>query len=455
MRMEKICIVISSYNQAEYIKETIDSVKGSTYKDFICVIVNDGSTDNSEEIILNEISGDSRFRYFKNDNHGLAYSRNFGIRQTDTKYILCLDSDDKISPTYIENGVKYLDEHDDVMLYYGNARLFYDDGNEKEWELDEFSYNKLLQHNIIYSSSIYRRRGYDKCGGYDDSMRAYEDWEFLVRMLYPNEKVHKSDDVVFFYRRHEGSMDNVARKHFSEYKDYVMNKNKHIYDSLKNLTISEDSISRIVIDNDELCVNEKSFAMSNCKLKCDLGYSFYGDIYLLRWICDNCDLKEYIHVTKSLNKNDSIKLNDIFNKSEVALRAPNYFENFNVRDQYKFAHNINDLMIVGLILEKGFPIYYNTYEQFVNNRMIFSFDTFIMKKNDFNNCVNFIFTVIDLYLKVVGNDINGRIEANKTEYIKDYAPNNTVEYQYQIGKYLAERLFNVFILTNFKKIKIL
>lgn len=228
----EICVIIPCYNYAHYIKEAIDSLRQSTYKDFCCVIVNDGSTDNSEEVIKECVGDDDRFHYFSIENHGLAYVRNFGIGKTNSKYVLSLDPDDKISPTYIEGGLWFLNENKDFSVYYGRAKMFFDDGKETQWNLPPYAYRNLLLGNMIYSACIIRRSDFDKTDGYDETMKAYEDWEFLIRLLSHGGKVYMSDDLVFFYRRHEGSMDNIAQKHYKDYFQYIYEKNKELY--LKN-----------------------------------------------------------------------------------------------------------------------------------------------------------------------------------------------------------------------------
>ena len=238
----EICVVIPCYNQGKYIKETIDSLKNQIYEDFHCVIVNDGSTDNSEEVILENIKNDDRFEYYKNENHGQSYSRNFGISKTNSKYILCLDSDDKISTAYIECAVRYLNKHPETSLFYGNALMFYDSGDMKFWKLPTFSYKQLLAMNCIYSSCVYRRKDYNRVGGYDESMKGYEDWEFLVRLLYKNDIVYRTEDIVFYYRRHEGSMDSEVKKDMKAYRKYIYTKNNLIFTD-----IFKDLIAKTII----------------------------------------------------------------------------------------------------------------------------------------------------------------------------------------------------------------
>jgi hypothetical protein len=76
-----------------------------------------------------------------------------------------------------------------------------------------------------------------------------------------------------------------------------------------------------------------------------------------------------------------------------------------------------------------------------------------MRSDDFRRYIKFIFDILNEYINIVGTDITKRIENNKDRYLKRSYPNNTVDYQYRIGGYLGERLTNVFIMENFKKLK--
>ena len=107
--------------------------------------------------------------------------------------------------------------------------MFYDDGTEKDWNLQTYSYEKLLSFNMIYCSLIYRKNLFEKCGGYDEIMNGYEDWEFLIRMLYNMPKVFMTEDVVFYYRRHSDSLDAKQRSYANDYRSYVIEKNIYIY----------------------------------------------------------------------------------------------------------------------------------------------------------------------------------------------------------------------------------
>ena len=234
----KISIIIPCYNHEKYIKETIDSIKSQKFKDFSCIIINDGSTDNSENIILSEISGDQRFRYFKVSNHGPGCARNFGAKKSNSEYILFLDSDDIISPNYISDAIKYLDEHKDIALYYGNYKLLSESGEEEEDVIIEgdFSYYSLLMVNPLYVSVILRRTRFDEVSGFNEDLVGFEDWEFFIRYLYGDKKVYKSSDFVFYYRQHGNSRNKCAIDNKELIINEVYKLDKKIYDEYKLVT---------------------------------------------------------------------------------------------------------------------------------------------------------------------------------------------------------------------------
>ena len=98
--MKDISIIIPIYNAEKYINKCLDSILKQTKKELEIILINDGSTDNTEKII--KTYQDKRIKYFKNDNHGIGYSRNFGINQSTSKYIMFLDSDDYLETTACE-----------------------------------------------------------------------------------------------------------------------------------------------------------------------------------------------------------------------------------------------------------------------------------------------------------------------------------------------------------------
>lgn len=223
----KVSVIITCFNQEKYIDEAIWSVKNQTFKDWQCVIVNDGSTDGSEEKILSSISGDSRFVYEFQENSGQGAARNKGVSLSSGKYVVNLDGDDMIASEYLERGVNAMDSDDSICVWW--TRVMYFGIRNGEFNTAYKGYASLLKCNSICSGIMFRRSDFDACGGYDETMKGFDDWEFLIRLLYPGKKVVKESYFGYFYRKHGDSVNTSSNKNQKKLKEYIYDKNKKIY----------------------------------------------------------------------------------------------------------------------------------------------------------------------------------------------------------------------------------
>ena len=227
----KVSIVIPLYNAEKYISETIDSVINQKYTNWECIIVNDGSTDNGEKIVLEKIKGNDKFKYISEENSGPGKARNYGASMASGKYLLFLDADDIILDDYLLDGVNFLDTNADYSLFYGKAKIFWENGVEKLWPLREFKDMKdFLRSNCIYCTAMIRKKDFDAVGGFDEDLIAFEDWEFFIRLLDRNPNVYREDKILFKYRKHMGSRDSINGKRWIEIKRIIENKDKAIFD---------------------------------------------------------------------------------------------------------------------------------------------------------------------------------------------------------------------------------
>lgn len=94
MDNELISVVVPIYNVEKYLRQCLDSIQNQTYQNFECLLINDGSPDNSADICREYVEKDSRFKYFEKENGGLSDARNYGIRQSKGSYLTFVDSDD-------------------------------------------------------------------------------------------------------------------------------------------------------------------------------------------------------------------------------------------------------------------------------------------------------------------------------------------------------------------------
>lgn len=200
-----VSVIIPCYNQGLYLAEALDSLISQTFTDWEAIIVNDGSIDNTEEIANVYVKKDSRIKYIYQENAGPSSARNNGIKSSKSRYIIPLDEDDKLAPTYIEKAINFLEANNDYCLFY-TAALSFGSINGVINVPAYSNYKDLLAHNRIFNTSVYRRKDYDNTTGYDETLRiGLEDWEFYLRLLYPNKKVKYCCEALYMYRHVNGA----------------------------------------------------------------------------------------------------------------------------------------------------------------------------------------------------------------------------------------------------------
>lgn len=210
-----ISVIVPCYNQAEYMRDALNSVLASTFQEWECIIVNDGSKDETLQIAHEYEQKDARFHVVDIPNGGLANARNVGIRHSHGKYILPLDSDDKIGEKYLDLAVSYLEQHPDTKLVYCLCHFFGDVSGFRP--LPSYNYQTILWQNVFFTACVYRRSDYDKTKGYNPNMKfGHEDWDFWLSLLSPQDKVYRIHEVQFYYRKHGVSMISGTQKHLSE-----------------------------------------------------------------------------------------------------------------------------------------------------------------------------------------------------------------------------------------------
>jgi hypothetical protein len=216
-----------------------------------------------------------------------------------------------------------------------------------------------------------------------------------------------------------------------------------------------NEIYKIIVGNHEI-TNNSNLQLIQCKHDSILDDRFYSELYMLDYVSKNVELKDYVgfcHNRRYFSFLDEIpNMEEIFDKYDAIVAEPITYK-ITIKEQYEMFHNIEDLYVIGGIIADKYPSYSNVWHNFINGNILIPYNMFIMRKDDFKEYINFIFSILDEYLNIVGTDINKRIYDNFEKYIKDFYPNNTVEYQYRIGGYISERLTNLFMMHKFKIMK--
>ncbi len=237
--MKLVSIIIPCYNQAQYIDECLQSVLDQTYQNWECVIVNDGSTDNTADISKKWIEKDIRFFYFEKKNGGVSSARNYGIKKSKGIYILPLDGDDYISDNYIETCVTELEADTNLKLVYGGAEKF--GMVDEQWDLPEYSFDRLKQYNMIFCTAMYRKSDVEQIGGYDENMLyGIEDWEFWMNFLKKGGLVKRNKNCTFYYRIKETSRNSDLYKveqNINESYNYIFNKHRECYETKNSIEL--------------------------------------------------------------------------------------------------------------------------------------------------------------------------------------------------------------------------
>ncbi|MBA3030689.1 MAG: glycosyltransferase family 2 protein [Desulfobacteraceae bacterium] len=208
----KVTVIVANYNTAQFLESCLDSLCSQTYKDFEVLVIDDGSTDNSVDIINRYIQHDRRFRLIKlSRNHGVTYARHVALPQCKGEYIAILDSDDIALPRRLEKQVLFLDANPEVVLLGSYYEIINTKGDIRSGRRSvpitdvEIRWRVTFGNCLIHSSIMYRKEAAINCGGYDRAVLVAEDADFYSRIIRIG-KAAAIPEVLIQWRSHEKSM---------------------------------------------------------------------------------------------------------------------------------------------------------------------------------------------------------------------------------------------------------
>ena len=209
-----VSVVVPCYNYGKYLIEAVDSALAQTWRDLEVIVVDDGSDDADTIRILGELRT-PRTRVIRQRNLKLPRARNAGIGAARGKYICCLDSDDRLEPTYVEKCLaRIVIEGFDIcgswQRNFGTEDAVHRPAN--------FSFMSLLESNRMINCAMFPRRLWEAVGGFDETMvdgdEGYADWEFWIRLASRGARATVIPEPLFLYRKHGPSMiDTTMEKH--------------------------------------------------------------------------------------------------------------------------------------------------------------------------------------------------------------------------------------------------
>lgn len=254
--MEKplVSVIMPCYNDGAYIEQAIQSVKNQTYNNWEIIIIDDGSDDENTISVLNKIDTDERIKVFHTKHLRPAGARNYGIRKSNGKYILPVDSDDTIDSQYMEKAVKIIEGDPAIGVVYCYADLF----GEKQgrWDLPDYSFEKMIIDNIVFVTALFRKSDWEEIGGFNTELAAgMEDYDFWLGIIALGKQIYQIKEVLFHYRikpvsRTTGfqsdveKMQKTYRQIYVRHKDFYM-ANGDLYMNLLRDTLIEQIAIRM------------------------------------------------------------------------------------------------------------------------------------------------------------------------------------------------------------------
>jgi glycosyltransferase involved in cell wall biosynthesis len=226
----KFSIIIPCYKTEKTVIETLQSVSDQKYSNWEAIIVNDGSPDNLETLVLDYIKDDDRFKYFKKINGGLGTARNYGIEKSTGDFILPLDSDNMVNREFLTHAEKLIAQDPTIDIIHGDAQRF---GARRDyWKIGSFDLRRMHYENFIDACAIIKKSVFEDLGRYDVDMpyQGYEDWEFWLRCGINNKRFHYLPLVTFDYRVSSSSMIRSFTEEMSiQCTNYIANKHSKSY----------------------------------------------------------------------------------------------------------------------------------------------------------------------------------------------------------------------------------
>lgn len=246
MNKKDISIIVPIYNAEKYLNKCIDSIINQSKKELEIILINDGSTDNSENIIKKY--DDKRIKYFKNKNQGIGKTRNFGIEKVTGKYIMFLDSDDFLELNACEKMFEKA-EKDKLDIVICDYYRYFDNGKKEEVKLPDFKNSSLKDNPNIISehlspwAKIYKTDLIKKNDIKFVENLKYEDAPFVIETLDCAKKIGKVNLPLNYYVIHEKSETTVRDEKVFDIiqiidiiRKYTKNK-KYLKEKIDKLTV--------------------------------------------------------------------------------------------------------------------------------------------------------------------------------------------------------------------------
>lgn len=235
----KAAVIIVTYNNENDAIDAIDSLRRQVYQDWLCIIIDNGSTDATFDLVKNNIAGDNRFSAFQKENEGPASGRNFGFRKVekDTQYVHFLDGDDMLHSDFLSTMISYLDQHPEVGLLgcqynkVDEAGKFLQKGHRSRYHSGFLGFPQNLKRSTYCtpfesffsatgqgSFALYRVDVLKRTNGFEESFWSHEDSDMFCQMSLLSE-VHYLPQRLYNVRIRQNSLSRSKKLPQNRFRD--------------------------------------------------------------------------------------------------------------------------------------------------------------------------------------------------------------------------------------------
>ena len=238
-----VSVITPTFNRSDFLPESIDSVLAQTYQNFQLIIVDDGSTDSTREVVEPYLT-DQRIKYFYQSNQGQSVARNKGISESSGEFICFLDSDNAWLPNKLDRSLLEFSRFPQSDIVYGDGILI----DEKSAEIGKNTMKRysgrithhLLKDNFVsMNTTMTRRKCFDELGSFNESDRVAEDYELWLRLARKNFIFFGINKILTFYQVRKNSL---SSNHLNKIKNAFL-----IYSKFNNFNYVESLLNILIL----------------------------------------------------------------------------------------------------------------------------------------------------------------------------------------------------------------
>ncbi|MDC3150132.1 glycosyltransferase [Alphaproteobacteria bacterium] len=212
--IDLVTVIMPVYNASKYLDKSIQSILNQTYKDFKFIILNDGSTDNSLDIIKKYSDTDSRIELVDKPNSGAASSFNYGLKICNSKYIARMDSDDISMPDRLHVQINYLEKYKNIDVLGSAIKTIDENDNELKSIFFPDNYSDIIDRMDLTSpianpSAMIKKSVFEDIGDLDTNTDPADDYDFLVKAVVNKKIITNINQILLKYRLHQENLSKI------------------------------------------------------------------------------------------------------------------------------------------------------------------------------------------------------------------------------------------------------